>query len=139
MFRCEKVVRFEASHQLPHHDGKCARLHGHSWVARIICEGQQLTTDGPKRGMLVDYGDMKAVIEPLVEQYLDHHHLNDTLESFGITDPTSEEIARWMFNQIAKTDLIMGTLSHPSRVRLVEVHVEETCTSRAVYRPDPSQ
>ncbi|NES98612.1 MAG: 6-carboxytetrahydropterin synthase QueD, partial [Desertifilum sp. SIO1I2] len=30
-----KEFRFEAAHHLPHHDGKCRRLHGHSWVGRV--------------------------------------------------------------------------------------------------------
>ena len=51
MFRLEKEFSFEASHQLPLHDGKCARLHGHSWKGRIIIEGEELATTGPKSGM----------------------------------------------------------------------------------------
>jgi 6-pyruvoyltetrahydropterin/6-carboxytetrahydropterin synthase len=34
-----KEFRFEAAHRLPHHDGKCRRLHGrHSWVGRVYVE-----------------------------------------------------------------------------------------------------
>lgn len=54
MFRLEKTFRFEASHQLPKHDGKCARLHGHSWVGRVVIEGPDLIGDGAKAGMLQD-------------------------------------------------------------------------------------
>jgi 6-pyruvoyltetrahydropterin/6-carboxytetrahydropterin synthase len=74
--------------------------------------------------MLVDYGDMKECVADLVEKYLDHHHLNETLAPFGVFNPTSEVIAQWMFNQL-----------RPFMPTLVEVQIEETCTSKAVYRP----
>ncbi len=128
MFRCEKSVKFEAAHELPHHDGLCKRLHGHSFVATIICEGEELCTIGPKRGMVIDFGDVKEAVAPLVEKYLDHHYLNETLAPFGITDPTSEEICRWLFNQL-----------RPVLPQLVEIQMEETCTSRAIYRPSQNQ
>ena len=39
MYQLTKEIRFEAAHRLPHHDGQCARLHGHSFKARIILKG----------------------------------------------------------------------------------------------------
>lgn len=120
-FRLEKTFRFEASHQLPKHDGKCARLHGHSWIGRIVVEGNDLATSGPKEGMLIDYYDLSAAINPLVEQHLDHWHLND---STGLSNPTSEELARWIFNHLRY-----------KLPNLTEVQIEETCTSKCIYRP----
>lgn len=121
MFRLEKKFRFEASHQLPKHDGKCSRLHGHSWIGTLVCEDYELVTQGSKAGMLVDFGDLSAAIKPLLDQYLDHWHLNETT---GLANPTSEELARWIFNRL-KPDLPW----------LVAVRIEETCTSSAEYQP----
>lgn len=120
MYLLEKRFRFEASHQLPAHDGKCKRLHGHSWVGVAICAGQDLVGDGPKQGMLVDYADISAAVKPIVEEYLDHWHLN---ESTGLANPTSENLARWMYEKL-----------RPSLPSLVAVRIEETCTSAAEYR-----
>lgn len=121
MFRLEKSFTFEASHVLPAHDGKCRRLHGHSWRGRVVVEGDSLTTEGAKIGMLIDYADLGMIIRPLIENYLDHHHLNDTT---GLANPTSEELARWIYNQLREVVPL-----------LCEVQVEETCTSKASYRP----
>lgn len=123
MYRLSKTVRFEASHQLPHHDGKCRRLHGHSWQATVVCVGDTLEVAGPKRGMLVDYGDLSAVLKPIVEESLDHWHLND---STGLESPTSEALAEWLYNKLTK--------DHRIRDLLHSVIVEETCTSRCEYR-----
>jgi 6-pyruvoyltetrahydropterin/6-carboxytetrahydropterin synthase len=123
-YTLEKRVRFEASHQLPLHDGKCARLHGHSWQAVVILRGEALVPHGPKAGMLLDYGDVSAALRPLLEEYLDHHHLNDSL---GLLNPTSEAIATWLYDKLRAHHVLGGVLA--------AVRVEETCTSAAEYRP----
>lgn len=116
-----KEFRFEAAHRLPHHDGKCARLHGHSWVCRVHIKGDRLIDDGPKQGMLMDFGDIKGYMKPLLNEYLDHYYLNDTL---GMENPTSEAIAQWIYKQLAAAHL-------PG---LDAVEVMETCTSGCTYR-----
>ena len=116
-----KEFTFEAAHRLPHHDGKCARLHGHSWVCRVYIKGDRLIEDGPKQGMLMDFGDIKAYMKPLLDEYLDHYYLNETL---GMENPTSEAIAQWIYEQLAAVNL-------PG---LDAVEVMETCTSGCTYR-----
>jgi 6-pyruvoyltetrahydropterin/6-carboxytetrahydropterin synthase len=118
-FKLSKSFSFEASHQLIHHDGKCARLHGHSWKGELIVEGSTLVADGAKENMLIDYGDLSAVIKPIVEKYLDHHHLNNTLQT---EMPTSEFIAKWIYKMVK-----------PQLPLLVAVIIQETCTSRCEY------
>jgi 6-pyruvoyltetrahydropterin/6-carboxytetrahydropterin synthase len=120
-WRVEKEFRFEASHQIPSHQGKCQRLHGHSWKGRLICESDELQTSGPSAGMCVDFGEMSKAVEGLVVEYLDHWHLNDTLK---LENPTAEEVARWIFERV-KSKL----------PNLTSVVIDETCTSRAEYRP----
>jgi 6-pyruvoyltetrahydropterin/6-carboxytetrahydropterin synthase len=121
MWRLEKDFSFEASHRLPHHDGKCQRLHGHSWKGKIVCESFELETSGPKSGMVMDYGDMDKALSPIIEEKLDHWHLNDTT---GLENPSTEEVARWIYNQLK-----------PHLPLLTSIIVEETCSSRCEYRP----
>ena len=125
MWTLAKKFTFEASHQLPKHDGKCARLHGHSWAGYVICSSSILkSNDSPKAGMITDYSDISKMIDPLVEEKLDHYHLN---ESTGLDNPTSEELARWIYERI---------VSHrPMGVTLEAIVIEETCTSRCEDRP----
>lgn len=121
MFTLKKEFKFEAAHRLPAHDGKCARLHGHSWTMVVAVAGARLVSSGPKSGMLRDFGDLKAGVQPLVEQCLDHHYLNETT---GLENPTSEEIARWVYEKLK-----------PATPDLVSVEVRETCTSACIYQP----
>lgn len=122
MYTLQKTFKFEASHQLPNHDGKCQRLHGHSWIGTLVVQGTDLAKIGCKQGMLVDYSDLSAAVKPLLDGYLDHHHLNETT---GLTNPTSEELAKWVFNRL-----------RPFIPQLVAVKIDETCSASCEYRPD---
>lgn len=122
MFTLTKEFRFEASHVLKNHSGKCGRLHGHSWKGRVIVQGEHLFGCGSSTNMLIDYADISALIKPIVEEFLDHYHLNTTLEC---DSPTSEFVAQWIFEKLQAT----GKLN----LRLKAVEVDETCTSSCRY------
>lgn len=121
-----KEFRFEAAHRLPHHEGQCRRLHGHSWVARVFVAAaalQQYTADAgpsPRIGMVMDYGDIKQAMKPLLDSYLDHYYLNESIPA--LESPTSETLAQWIYNQL-----------RPHLPGLVAVEIDETCTSRCRY------
>ena len=112
-----KTFQFEAAHLLPRlpKSHKCRRLHGHSFKVDIVVAGEC----DPKLGWLMDYTEISRRFRPILEK-LDHRYLN---EIPGLENPTSEEIAVWIWNKLkAKLPL------------LTEVVVAETCTARAVYR-----
>lgn len=121
IFTLRKRFNFEAAHYLPDHDGKCRRLHGHSWVGWVEVAGDRLQETGPKRGMLVDYSDISSEVRQMVDSYLDHYCLNETLD---VPSPTSEAVAMWIYQHLSHSDL-----------PLTAVTIEETCTSSCTYRP----
>jgi 6-pyruvoyltetrahydropterin/6-carboxytetrahydropterin synthase len=115
--RLSKSFRFEAAHDLPTFppDHKCRRLHGHSFRFDVIVEGEV----DPAQGYLIDYGDIKRVVDPLVKR-LDHYYLN---EIEGLSNPTSEVLAKWLYDRIK-----------PVLPLLTTIIVHETCTSTCEYR-----
>lgn len=137
-FLLTKTFSFEAAHQLKYHDGKCSRLHGHSFKLTVVVEGCDLQpkswnkkvgddyelTLNPKQNMLLDYGDISEVVKPLIESHLDHHFLNQTLYC---ESPTSEFIAQFCF-------VHFFGLFKQKEVELREIRISETCTSEAIYR-----
>jgi 6-pyruvoyltetrahydropterin/6-carboxytetrahydropterin synthase len=125
MFTLRKEFRFEAAHRLEHHAGKCFRLHGHSWKGVIEVVGDDLSPAGPEANMLIDYGSISAALKPMVERFLDHQYLNETLAS---DSPTSEYIAKWIFGFLSG-----GPLTINGRAQLKAVEIEETCTSSCRY------
>ena len=115
--RLTKQFHFEAAHHLPTFPPghKCRRLHGHSFRFDVIVEGE-VDAD---RGYLIDYGQIKALVEPLVKQ-LDHYYLN---EIEGLSNPTSENLAHWIWHRLI-----------PCLAGLSAIVVHETCTSSCEYR-----
>jgi 6-pyruvoyltetrahydropterin/6-carboxytetrahydropterin synthase len=115
----EKKFRFEAAHHLPHvaADHKCRRVHGHSFRVTVRIAGAV----DPHAGWLMDYADLAAAFEPIRLQ-LDHYDLN-TIE--GLSNPTSEHVARWIWERLK-----------PALPALASLTVHETCTSSCTYRGD---
>ena len=111
-----KTFHFEAAHWLPTfpEGHKCRRLHGHSFRFDVNVTGDV----DPAKGYLIDYGDIKRIVGPIVTQ-LDHYLLN---EIPGLDNPTSEMIAVWLFDRI-----------RPELPLLSSITVYETCTSRCDY------
>ena len=62
----------DCAHFLPGHS-KCGQLHGHTYRIEVAIEGKN------KNGMVMDFADMKDVIEKILVKY-DHKSLNDYLE-----------------------------------------------------------
>jgi 6-pyruvoyltetrahydropterin/6-carboxytetrahydropterin synthase len=111
-----KEFTFEAAHRLPHvpPGHKCARLHGHSFRCEVHVEGPV----GNRTGWVIDFADIKDAFEPLRAQ-LDHNFLN---EIDGLSNPTSENLARWIWHGLK-----------PKLPLLKRVVVSETCSTGCVY------
>lgn len=121
MFMLQKEFRFEAGHELVHHDGKCKNPHGHSYLLTVTLQSQQLVSSGPKTNMVTDFSDISKAVKPMIETYLDHKWLNETLES---DSPSAEFIAKWVY------DHLKDKLPH-----LHSITIAETETSRVIYLP----
>ena len=84
--------------------------------------GSELKASGSETAMLVDLGAISAAVKPMVEDYLDHYLLNETLK---VESPTSEVVAQWIYEHLQQEGLLA-----PSAVT-----IEETCTSACTYQP----
>jgi 6-pyruvoyltetrahydropterin/6-carboxytetrahydropterin synthase len=94
MFRIAKEFHFSASHII---DGlpeghKCGRLHGHNYKVVLYLTAVDLDDVG----FVVDFGDLKP-FKNLIDDELDHYHLNDILEG----QTTAENIAKWLADRAA--------------------------------------
>lgn len=113
------VVKLEAAHRVPNHEGKCKYLHGHSWKVYIDVEGGVCQDDkDPSYGMVIDFSKVKDV----VFQY-DHDYFNEPQRGqTKIENPTAENLAEHFAT-------LINDLS--PRISSVRVRVEETTDSWA--------
>lgn len=122
MFTLRVEDWFAAAHYLENYHGKCENLHGHNYKVRVYVSGTEL---GPG-GMLIDFALLKKMVKEVLDM-LDHRNLND-LPSFSGTEPSAENISRFIFREL-KPML-------PSNVTLSGVEVFETEKNCVLYRED---
>jgi 6-pyruvoyltetrahydropterin/6-carboxytetrahydropterin synthase len=111
--------RFEAAHRLPRVPAghRCERLHGHSFRVEVAIRGPV----DEQTGWVIDFYDMQRAWAPIHDK-LDHRYLNEVP---GLENPTSEVIARWIWEHL-----------RPSMPGLARITVHETCDARCEYEGD---
>ena len=122
MFEVAVEQTFAAAHFLRNYKGKCENLHGHNYKVVVTFRGEQLDN----AGMLMDFGEIKRRMREVTER-LDHHNLND-LTPFDTVNPSAENIARYIFEEVH------AGLAIQQQPLLREVKVWETDIQYAAYR-----
>lgn len=123
MYEIKIITQFAAAHRLENFYGKCEALHGHNWKVEVSLVGDRLDN----AGLLMDFGQVKARTQELLEEF-DHKYLNE-LPAFREQNPSSENLARYVFERLAATINRDG-------VRIHRVSVWESDTSCASYSQD---
>ncbi len=112
-----KEFEFDAAHYLPEYNGKCEKLHGHTYKLVVKVDGKP-----DHEGMVIDFIKLKNLVKDRILNQLDHALINDI-----IPNPSAECISMWVWKQLVEE------LTTPN-YKLVEVEVWETKTSGCVYR-----
>jgi 6-pyruvoyltetrahydropterin/6-carboxytetrahydropterin synthase len=126
MYELSVSAAFDAAHFLRDYEGRCSRMHGHTWTVEVTLAGEEL---GPSH-LLVDFNDVKQLLDRLLDGY-DHACLNE-IPPFDEVSPTSENLARVFFGIL---EMEIGGLAR--NVRLLRVRVAESPNTSATYYPDP--
>lgn len=122
MYELKVISRFAAAHNLRNFYGKCEDLHGHNWKVEVFVTSEVLN----EAELVMDFGEIKKHLSEVLDE-LDHKYLND-LEFFKVHNPSSENIARFIFERLAPR-------FDQGPARLAGVSAWESETSRATYRP----
>lgn len=124
--RISKSVTAEIGHRLLNYNGKCNRLHGHSYKFTVTVEGEI----DQYSGMVMDFRDLKDRINSIV-RFWDHRmilqtgdpiisHINRSEIVVFDKPPTAENMAKHLFVSLRSQGL-----------SVVSVIVRETSTSTA--------
>ena len=71
MYYLQSEASFDAAHFLKGYQGKCSNIHGHRWRIVATVRGEALQENGSEKGMLTDFGNLKADLKSLADQF-DH-------------------------------------------------------------------
>lgn len=120
MFEISVVMDFSAAHNLRDYKGKCEKLHGHNWQVEVFLASIELD-DG---AMVMDFTLAKKKLKQVLK-YFDHSYINET-EYFSKYNPTSENIAKFIFESMKKA-------VKRYKCKVTRVSVWETPRSKATY------
>jgi 6-pyruvoyltetrahydropterin/6-carboxytetrahydropterin synthase len=139
--RITKEFRFEAAHALKGYDGVCRNIHGHSYELSVTLTGHPIGDDAsPKKGMVVDFSDLKKLVKSTVIDHFDHSLiLPEDFGDLGITapgepfsnimkvgyQPTSENM---LIDFAARIRAVL-----PGNARLFSLKLRETASSYAEW------
>jgi 6-pyruvoyltetrahydropterin/6-carboxytetrahydropterin synthase len=139
--RVTKSFTFEMAHALWNYDGPCRNIHGHSYQLFVTVSGQpNLDINNTKLGMVIDFSDLKKIVNQCVVDFFDHsvvissrasqpdiERVEQMFEKFYVVDyqPTCENLV------IDMVDRIRARL--PLHVSLFSLRLVETATSYAEW------
>ena len=118
MFELSVKSHIASAHFLTGYHGRCKDLHGHTWHVEVVIAGEELD----RIGMVADFAGLKKQLNEFLMP-LDHVCLND-LEYFKRNNPTTENIAKYTYQNFAK-------VIAPLWIKRVQVWESET--SSVVY------
>ncbi|HDZ41817.1 MAG TPA: 6-carboxytetrahydropterin synthase [Bacteroidetes bacterium] len=145
--RVTKEFSFETAHALWNYDGPCRNVHGHSYRLFVTLRGEPLNDpENPKNGMLIDFGDLKKIVNREVVKIFDHavvisrrlegEKLEALKKMFGnvlVVDyqPTCEKLVE---------DIAFRIRPHiPANTSLHSLRLYETATSYAEWFADDNK
>jgi len=145
-YRIGKIFEIESGHILSKHPGKCRFPHGHSRRVEVVLVAEALDAND----MVCDFGAVKQALQAFLDTW-DHALALNTddpnfafyqekhgarIIPFAQTDPTSEVMARSVFNELSRALTASdrpGEFAIPAGVRVERVRVTETSSSWAEY------
>ncbi len=140
MYYLKTSAYFDSAHFLSGYSGKCSNIHGHRWKLEVMLKSRNIQASGDKRGMLMDFSDVKAAVRRLAGSF-DHALIYEsgslrpaTLaalkeEEFRLIEvpfrPTAENLAEHFFNTLSAAGIPISSAA-----------VYETPENCAVYEPE---
>jgi 6-pyruvoyltetrahydropterin/6-carboxytetrahydropterin synthase len=125
MFLLNVKASYDSAHFLRNYNGKCENLHGHHYVVEAAMQFQEVG----EGGIAYDFTEAKRHLREIADG-LDHQNIND-LEPFTEIEPSAENQARWIFQEMRRR---MGEHGEA----LVYVRVWETPNQWAQYSEKPA-
>ncbi len=137
-----KQIKWHMGHRVPNHKSKCRSMHGHTYFLTAEVLGTIHEAEGTSdEGMVIDFGDIKAILIAIIYDLLDHATMlshRDSLVPALQADldtrlivvpfiPTAENIARYCFMAV------VDAIDVPGQRELISITVHETPTSSAKY------
>jgi 6-pyruvoyltetrahydropterin/6-carboxytetrahydropterin synthase len=94
--------KFDSAHSIEGYDGKCSRLHGHTYKVRITAKSHKLNPSKYLKtpDMVCDFNELKWAAKDAEKGGFDHSYLNDKIPSVTTAERLAEYIHKETKNRI---------------------------------------
>ena len=143
--RLTKEFSFESAHALDGYDGLCREIHGHSYrlFVTVVGEPSQCESD-PKLGMVMDFGDLKRIVNGEIVDRLDHSFVvRDSEQNAALIASLGEKFKNVVVVDYQPTcENMLSDFAErlqralPTNVQLYSLRLHETATSYAEWYLD---
>ncbi len=139
--RLTKEFRFEMAHALYNYDGLCKNIHGHSYILQVTVIGEPVAeNNSPKLGMVMDFGDLKAIVNHEIVNDLDHSVVVSNKVSADLLKQMGQMTERYFIMDYQPTceNMLIDFAARlqnslPERVKLFSLKLHETANSFAEW------
>lgn len=148
IIRLTREFNFEMAHALHGYDGLCRNIHGHSYRFFVTVRGVPCSeAENPKLGMVMDFGDLKKIVNGLIVDRYDHTLvLHDIPENRPLIEQMRQNWKRIELTPYQPTcEMMLIDFSAqiqaalPLGLVLVELELYETAKSKAQWRLEDNQ
>ena len=146
--RLTKEFSFESAHALDGYDGLCREIHGHSYRLFVTVNGEPISEESnPKLGMVMDFGDLKRIVNSEIVDRLDHSFvLRDSEQNAELKEMLGAKFSKVVLvsyqptceNMLADFAARLQK-SLPVGVELHSLRLHETATSYAEWYSDDNK
>lgn len=142
MIRLTKEFSFESAHALWGYDGKCREVHGHSYRLFVTVKGEPISDPtSPKLGMVMDFGELKAIVAQQITDRLDHSFvMRRTAEAESLAEVMKSQFTNVILVDYQPTceNMLQDFAARlkaalPEGVELHSLRLHETATSYAEW------
>ena len=127
MLKVAKEFSFDMAHLLDGHDGKCQNLHGHTYKLQVIVSGET-EDNGAKKGMVIDFADLKRAVNELIISPMDHAFIYDQ------SSERETKIAQLLQQLNSKTFALPVRSTAENLAQFIFQRLQEKCRFSSAFR-----
>lgn len=134
-------MTFDAAHRLSNYEGKCKRIHGHTYRVIVQVSSKRLN----QWGAVLDFGDLKKLMNIYIDNKYDHKlilYINDPINIKIADSLPDKDWITWMTKNTSAeniaqeiyTEIRFGLKKISKNITLDKVTVYETPKNLASYQ-----
>ncbi len=139
MVQLTKIFHFEMAHAIHGYFGACKNIHGHSYELHVtLCTSENTDQYIPAPGFIVDFKDIKKIVQNSIVQQLDHKLVLSTAYLKEYPNFIEQEnLVEWQMEPSAENILLYSVSilkdNLPFNTKLVHLKLHETLDSFAEW------